>query len=81
MQKNSEEKKLLTRNDGNNWYGNDPILSLIHTLDEIKSRCSYMNRHNLLNKCVVLDNAKLVEKGGETMRQKMASMWNNKNPP
>jgi len=53
-QKNSEEKKLLTGNNGNNWYGNDPILCLIHTLDETEIRCSYMNCHDLLNERVVL---------------------------
>jgi hypothetical protein len=39
-QKNSEEKKLLTGNNGNNWYSNNPILRLIHTLDETEIRCS-----------------------------------------
>jgi hypothetical protein len=29
-QKKSEEQKLCARNDGNSWYGNDPILCLIH---------------------------------------------------
>jgi len=32
-QKQSEEQKLLQYDDGNNWYGKDPILRLIHTLD------------------------------------------------
>jgi hypothetical protein len=32
-QKKSEEQKLRASNGGNNWYGNDPILCLIHTLD------------------------------------------------
>ena len=33
-QKKSEEQKLCASNVSNNWYGNDPILCLIHTLDE-----------------------------------------------
>ena len=33
-QKKSEEQKLRASNASNNWYGNDPILCLIHTLDE-----------------------------------------------
>jgi hypothetical protein len=33
-QKKSEEQKLRASNVGNNWYGNYPILHLIHTLDE-----------------------------------------------
>ncbi len=75
-QKRSKEQKLLT-SDGNNWYGNDPILHLIHTLDETEIRRLYINRHDLLNECMVLDNAKLVEKREETVWQKMARMWNN----
>ncbi len=42
-QKKSKEQKLLTSNDGNNWYDNDPILCLIHTLDKMEIRRSYMN--------------------------------------
>ena len=37
-QKKSEEQKLPASNVGNNWYGNDPILCLIHTLDETEIR-------------------------------------------
>ncbi len=58
-------------NNGNNWYGNDPILHLIHTLDETDIRRAYMNRR------VVLDNAKSVEMREETVWEKMATMWNN----
>jgi hypothetical protein len=36
-----------------------------------------MNRHDLSNKRVVLDNAKSVEKREETVWEKLASMWNN----
>ena len=57
-QKNSKEKMLLTGDNGNNWYGNDPILCLIQTLDEMEIRCSYMNHRDLSNKRVVLENAK-----------------------
>jgi hypothetical protein len=42
-QKKSKEQKLFTSNDGDNWYGNDPILCLIHTLDETEIRRLYMN--------------------------------------
>jgi hypothetical protein len=80
-QKKSKEQKLWTSNDGNNWYGDDPILCLIHTLDETEIRRAYMNRHDLSKECVVLDNAKLVEKREETVWEKMASMWNNENFP
>jgi hypothetical protein len=76
-QKKSEEQTLLTSDNGNNWYGNDPILHLIHTLDETEIRRSYMNRHDLSNERVVLDNAKSVGKREETVWQNMASMWNN----
>ena len=38
-----------------------------------------MNRHDLSNKHVVLDNAKLVEKREETIWEKMANMCNNEN--
>ncbi len=76
-QNKSEEQKLWASNDGNNWYGNDPILCLIYTLDETEIRRAYMNRHDLSNKRVVLGNAKLVEKREETVWEKMASMWNN----
>ncbi len=65
-QKKSEEQKLCASKVGNNWYGNDPFLCLIHTLDETEIRRAYMNWHDLLNKCVVLDNAKSVEKREET---------------
>ena len=30
-QKQSKEQKLLQYDDGNNWYGKNPILHLIHT--------------------------------------------------
>ena len=76
-QKKSEEQMLWTSYDGNIWYDNDPILCLIHTLDETEIRRAYMNQHDLSNKCVVLDNAKMVEKREETVWQKMASMQNN----
>ncbi len=58
-QKKSEEQKLCASDVGNNWYwyGNDPILRLIHTLDETDIHRTYMNRHDLSNKRVVLDNA------------------------
>ena len=60
--KQSEEQKLLQYDhDGNNWYGKDPILRLIHILDETDIRCAYMDRHNVSNECIVLDNAKSVE--------------------
>ncbi len=81
-QKKSGEQKLRASNVGNNWYGNDPILCLIHTLDETEIHHAYMNRHDLSNECVVLDNPKSVEKREETVWEKMASMWNNeKNAP
>ena len=62
-QKQSEEQKLLQYDDGNNWYGKDPILRLIHTLDETEIWRAHMDRHNLSNERIVLDNAKSVEKG------------------
>ena len=40
-----------------------------------------MNWHDLSNECVVVDNAKLVEKREETVWEKMASMWNNEKNP
>jgi hypothetical protein len=76
-QKKSEEQKLCAGDVGNNWYGNYPILRLIHTLDETDIRRAYMNRHDLSNKRVVLDNVKSVEKREETVWEKMATMWNN----
>jgi hypothetical protein len=76
-QKKSEEQKLRASDVGNNWYGDDPILCLIHTLDETEIRRAYINRHDLSNERVVLDNAKSVEKREETVWEKMASMWNN----
>ncbi len=66
-QKKSEEQKLRASNVGNNWYGNDPILCLIHTLDEIEIHRAYMNWHDLSNEHVVRDNAKSVEKREETV--------------
>ena len=33
--------------DGKNWYGKDPILHLIHTLDETEIWRAYMDHHNL----------------------------------
>jgi hypothetical protein len=36
-----------------------------------------MGRHDLLNKCIVLDNMKSVEKRDKTVWQKMANMWSN----
>jgi hypothetical protein len=42
-------------------------------------RRAYMNWHDLSNECVVLDNAKSVEKRDETVWEKMASMWKNEN--
>ena len=76
-QKKSEEQKLSASSVSNKWYGNDPFLCLIHTLDETEIRRAYMNRHDLSNARVVLDNAKSVEKREETVWEKMASMWNN----
>ena len=76
-QKQSEEQKLLQYDDGNSWYGKDPILRLIHTLDKTEIRRAYMNRHNLFNKRIVLDNAKSVEKREMTVRQKMVNIWND----
>ena len=55
-QKKSDEQKYFTHNNGNNWYGNDPILCLIHALDKMKIRHLYMSRHDLSNNCVVLNN-------------------------
>ncbi len=76
-QKKSEEQKLRASDIGNNWYGNDPILCLIHTLDKTEIRRVYMNWHDLSKERVVLNNAKLVEKREATVWEKMASMWNN----
>jgi hypothetical protein len=75
-QNRSEEQMLLSHDDGNNWYGNNPILRLIHTLDETKIRRAYMGRKDLSNKHMVVDNMKSVEKREETVWQKMANMWN-----
>ena len=77
--KQSEEQKLLQYDDGNNWYGKDPILRLIHTLDETEIWCAYMDCHNLSNKRIVLDNAKSVEKREMTVWQKMVNVWNDEN--
>jgi hypothetical protein len=77
-QKQSEEQKLLQYDhDGNNWYGKDPTLRLIHTLDDTEIWLAYMDRHNLSNKHIVLDNAKSVEKREMTVWQKMANVWND----
>jgi hypothetical protein len=76
-QKKSEEQKLLCHDDGNKWYGNDPILHLIHTLDKTEIRHAYMERQNLSNKHIIINNIKSVEKREETVWQKMANMWNN----
>jgi hypothetical protein len=76
-QKRREEQKLLSNDDDNNWYGNDPILRLIHTSDETEIRHAYITRHSLSNKCIVLDNAKSIEKREETVWQKMVNMWND----
>jgi hypothetical protein len=46
-QKKSEEEKLRASDVGNSWYGDDPILRLIHTLDETEIRRAYINRHDL----------------------------------
>jgi hypothetical protein len=78
-QKRSEEQRLQNHDNGNNWYGNNPILRLIHTLDETEIRREYMGRHDLSNKCIVTNNMKSVEKREETVWQKMANMWNNEN--
>ncbi len=78
-QKKSEEQKLCASDVGNNWYGHDPILCLIHTLDETDICRTYMNWHDLSNERLVLDNAKSVEKREETVWEKMATMWNNEN--
>ena len=76
-QKQSEEQKLLQYDDGNNWYGKDPILHLIHTLDETEIRHAYMDRHNLSNESIVLDNVKSVEKREMTVWQKMVNVLND----
>jgi hypothetical protein len=73
-QKRREEQKLLSNDDGNNWYGNDPILHLIHTLDKTEIWRAYMTRHSLSNERIVLDHAKSIEKREETVWQKMAKM-------
>ncbi len=78
-QKRYEEQRLQNHDEGNNWYGNNPILRLIHTLDKTEIRRAYMERHNLSNERIVLDNMKSVEKREETVWQKMANMWNNEN--
>jgi hypothetical protein len=77
-QKQSEEQKLLQYDDGDNWYGKDHILRLIHTtLDEMEIRCAYMDRHNLSNERIVLDNAKSVKKREMTVWQNMANVLND----
>ncbi len=80
-QKRSEEQRLQNHDDGNNWYGNNPILRLIHTLDEMGIRHAYMGRHDLMNKHIVINNMKSVEKREETVWQKMVNMWNNEKSP
>jgi hypothetical protein len=77
-QKRSEEQRLQNHDEGNNWYGNNPILHFIHTLDETEIRRAYMERHDLSNERIILDNMKSVEKREETVWQKMANMWNMK---
>jgi hypothetical protein len=77
-QKAREEQKLLSHDDGNNWYGNDPILCLIHTYDKTKIQRAYMRCHDVSNKRIVMDNMKSLEKREETVWQKMVNMWNNK---
>jgi hypothetical protein len=76
-QRRSEEQRLQNHDDGNNWYGNNPILCLIHTLDEMEIRHAYMGRHDLSNERIIFNNMKSVEKREETVWQKMANMWNN----
>jgi hypothetical protein len=76
QQKRSEKQRLLSHDDGNKCYGNNPILHLIHTLDEMEIRRAYMGHHDLSNKCIVVNNMKSVEKREETVWQKMANMWN-----
>ncbi len=76
-QKKSEELKLLSHDDGNNLYGNDPILHLIHTLDETEIWRAYKGCQDLSNECIVFNNMKSVEKREETVWQKMVNMWNN----
>jgi hypothetical protein len=78
-QKRSEELRLQNHDDSNNWYGNNPILCLIHTLDEMEIRRAYMGHHDLSNECIVVNNMKSVEKREETVGQKMANIWNNEN--
>jgi len=78
-QKQSEEQKLLQYDDGNNWYGKDPILCLIHTLNDTEIRCAHMDCHNLSNKCITLYHAKSVEKREMTVWQKMVNVWNDEN--
>ena len=66
---------------------NIPLIANWHTIalkreqDETEIHRAYMNRHDLSNKRMVLDNAKSVEKREETIWEKMASMWNNENFP
>ena len=74
-QKLSEEQQLLQYDDGNNWYRKDPILRLIHTLDETEIWVACMDHHNLSNECIVLDNAKSVEKREMIVWQKMVNVW------
>jgi len=76
-QKQSEEQKLIQYDDGNNWHGKDPILHLIHTLDETEIWRACMDCHNLSKKCITLDKAKSVEKREMTVWQKMANVWND----
>jgi hypothetical protein len=78
-QKRREEQRLQNHDKGNNWYRNNPILRLIHTLDKTEIRRAYMERHDLSNERIILDNMKSVEKREETVWEKVANMWNNEN--
>jgi hypothetical protein len=66
-QKRSEEQRLQNHDDENYWYGNNPILCLIHTLDEMEIGRAYMGLHDLSNKPIVVNNMKSVEKRKETV--------------
>jgi len=78
-QKQREDQMLIQYDDGNNWYGKDPILRLIHTLDKTEIRRAYMDLHDLSNEHITLDNAKSVEKREVTVWQKMVNVWNDEN--
>ena len=76
-QKQSEEQKLLQYDDGNNWYGKDPILCLIHTWNDTEIWRAHLDCHNLSNKRITLYHAKSVEKRETTVWQKMVNVRND----